>query len=191
MKKFTIEGDLMPSGGADVCRGENLLAVYKEEIYNLIGESDIEVVFYESTKTGNKGKRLTGLTAKSNVIAELISIEFEDSIISIDDEAFLNCESLNTIKLPNKLQSIGYDAFGNCDSINDVYYTSDIASWLNISFGSGSANPLNNGANLYLNGELATDIVIPDSVTRIGYWAFDGCTSLTSVTIPDSVTCFG
>ena len=111
MKLFTIKGDLMPSGGADVFKGENLLAVYKAEIYKLIGESDIEVVFYKSTKSGNKGERLTDLTAKSNVIAELISIEFENSIISIAEKAILNCESLKTIKLSNKLQSIGSHAF--------------------------------------------------------------------------------
>ena len=32
------------------------------------------------------------------------------------------------------------------------------------------------------------DIIIPDSVTCIGGWAFDGCKELTSVTIPDGVT---
>ena len=31
-------------------------------------------------------------------------------------------------------------------------------------------------------------LVIPDSVTKIGGWAFNGCTSLQSVVIPDSVT---
>ena len=32
------------------------------------------------------------------------------------------------------------------------------------------------------------EVVIPDSVTTIGNWAFYKCTSFTSVTIPDSVT---
>ena len=33
-----------------------------------------------------------------------------------------------------------------------------------------------------------TSITIPNSVTTIGFWAFSCCTSLESVTIPDSVT---
>ena len=36
-----------------------------------------------------------------------------------------------------------------------------------------------------------TSVAIPDRVTTIGNWAFDGCSSLTSVTIPDSVTTIG
>ncbi|MEG2065526.1 MAG: leucine-rich repeat domain-containing protein, partial [Clostridia bacterium] len=36
-----------------------------------------------------------------------------------------------------------------------------------------------------------TSITIPSSVTSIGYRAFDGCTSLTSITIPSSVTSIG
>ena len=36
-----------------------------------------------------------------------------------------------------------------------------------------------------------TDIVIPDSVTNIGDYAFWNCRSLTNIVIPDSVTCIG
>ena len=36
-----------------------------------------------------------------------------------------------------------------------------------------------------------TSITIPESVTSIGYAAFDNCRSLTSITIPESVTSIG
>ncbi|MBO4777877.1 MAG: leucine-rich repeat domain-containing protein, partial [Bacteroidales bacterium] len=40
-------------------------------------------------------------------------------------------------------------------------------------------------------GMCATSITIPESISRIGSWAFYGCTSLTSIIIPKSVTYIG
>jgi len=48
-----------------------------------------------------------------------------------------------------------------------------------------------NGITTLIRCETLTGIIIPDSVTSIGYKAFEDCTSLTSVTIPDSVTSIG
>ena len=36
-----------------------------------------------------------------------------------------------------------------------------------------------------------TSITISNSVTSLGWWCFSGCTSLTSITIPNSVTSLG
>ena len=99
---------------------------------------------------------------------------------------------------------IGEDAFYDCYSLTSVYIT-DIASWCRIEFSNSQANPLYtlNGSypdnvvnpfinvNLYLNNQLVTKLVIPDSVTSIGDYAFHGRTSLTSVIIGDSVTSIG
>ena len=92
------------------------------------------------------------------------------------------------------MTSIGYSAFSSCKSLTGVYIT-DIAAWCNIKFsvnvGNYTSNPLLHAHNLYLNNELVTNLVIPDSVTSIGERAFSFCRSLTSVTIPDSVTSIG
>ena len=144
---------------------------------------------------------LTSVTIPDNVTSissdafygctSLASVTIPDSVTSIGNYTFEGCSSLTSVTIGNGVTSIGDDAFFGCSSIKDVYYTGDVSSWLGISFSDPDSNPCRYGANLYFDGKLLTDIVIPDSVTSIGSDAFYGCTSLTSVTMPDSVTSIG
>lgn len=45
--------------------------------------------------------------------------------------------------------------------------------------------------NLYWNGELLTELVVPEGVTSISDRAFYNCDSLTSVTVPNGVASIG
>jgi len=120
----------------------------------------------------------------------LTSVTIPDSVTSIGSYAFSYCDSLTSVTIGNGVTSIDSYAFGDCTGLKSVYIT-DIAKWCAISFDGYYSNPLCYANNLYLNGELVTNLVIPDGVTSIGSYAFYECTSLTSVTIPDSVTRIG
>lgn len=123
--------------------------------------------------------------------SNLTSVIIPDSVTSIGSSAFEWCDSLTSITIGKGVTNIGGYAFSECSSLTDVYIT-DIAAWCKISFNdSNTANPLNYAQNLYLNGTLVTELVIPSGVTSIGNYAFYEYDSLTSITIPDSVMNIG
>ena len=120
--------------------------------------------------------------------SSLTSIEIPNSVTSIGKYAFEYCSSLTSIEIPNSVTSIGTNAFYICSSLSSVHI-SDIVAWCNIDFDNTLSNPIS--GNLYLNNEKVTDLIIPNDVTTIKKYTFAGCTSLTSIEIPNSVTSIG
>ncbi|MBQ8546610.1 MAG: leucine-rich repeat protein [Clostridia bacterium] len=123
-------------------------------------------------------------------LEEYCSLNFKQYFQMCRKNLIIDGKQVDNLIIPDSVTSIRGYAFAYCDSLTSVNYLGTVEQWCNISFGNSYANPLCNGADLYLNGELVTELVIPDSVIEIDV-AFKGCTSLTSVTIPDSVTSIG
>ncbi|WP_206173260.1 leucine-rich repeat protein [Treponema ruminis] len=134
------------------------------------------------------GKLFNGAFSKCS---GLTSVELGNGVTSIGENTFYYCSGLTSVEISDSVTSIGKYAFSGCSGLKTVYYAGTIEQWLGIQFEGVASNPCCNGADLYINGEKLTKLVVPDSVTSIGEYAFSGCSGLTSVEIPDSVTSIG
>jgi len=145
-------------------------------------------------------KGIENLSIPNNVVAigenafyrcsSLTSVIIPDSVISIGEYAFSFCSSLESITISSSVTSIGQYAFYGCSSLANVNYLGAIEDWCKID---GLDNLMNYGTGnktFSLNGQVVTELVIPDTVTSIPYYAFAN-TNITSVTISDSVTSIG
>ena len=112
------------------------------------------------------------------------------SVTSIGKYAFYGCSRLTSVTIGNSVTTIGDYAFYDCTSLKSVYI-SDLSAWCKIYFETSYSNPLYQAHNLYLNGELLTELTIPDDIAEIKNYTFYDCYGLTSVTIPESVTTIG
>ena len=113
------------------------------------------------------------------------------SVTKIGQNSFYHCTNLTSVTIPNTVTSIGNFAFYGCTGLRQTNYTGTIAQWCNIDFGNIESNPITRSRNLYINNQLVTNLVIPNTVDTIKNYAFSYDSCITSVTIPNSVKSIG
>ena len=156
---------------------------------------------------------LTSVTIPDNITSigvyafsyctSLTNVTIPGSVTNIDDRAFYYCENLTSITIPDSVTSIGTNAFYNTNYYNDesnwvngVLYLSDCLININNDFNLTTDYTIIDGTRI-IAGYAFNDctslksVIIPDSVTSIGSGAFSGCTGLKRVEIPNSVTSIG
>lgn len=140
----------------------------------------------------------------------LTSVSIPDSVTSIGKRAFMDCKRLSSVYLPGNINSIGQNAFRECYGITFMVDTDSYALQYckknNYKYtvitgliqGDYEYQVLADGTAeiIGLMNRSLESVDIPVElagipVSSIGDYAFQGCTKLSTVSIPDSVTSIG
>ena len=147
-------------------------------------------IFGEQVKEYIIGDNVTSIGSNAfRNCSGLTSVIIGSRVKSIGEWAFFGCSGLKSINIPEGVTSIGNSAFSGCSGLTKAEFAS-IESLCKISFENVNSNPLSYAKHLYINGEEVKDVVIPNNVSSLNY-TFSGCSYLTSINIPNSVTSIG
>ncbi|MBE6574088.1 MAG: leucine-rich repeat domain-containing protein, partial [Ruminococcaceae bacterium] len=156
----------------------SLDAVYISDMASWCG---IEFV---SNNTSNPLSIAHKLYLNGELVEDLV---IPEGVERIEEYAFKNFSSISSVTLPKSLKYVGIYAFYGCSSVKSVHIK-DLKQWCGIDFEYALCY---DAFDLYLNGELVTDLVIPEDVEFVTHYAFYNVGSITSVTIPENVKSMG
>jgi len=134
-------------------------------------KNESKAFIYEHNVLFNKDK-----TTLISYRAKEANYVIPDSVTSIGECAFLECNSLTSIIIPDSVTSIGVCAFAFCNSLTSINIPDSVTTIANHAF---------------YNCKPLKSIKIPDSVTSIGDCAFEECDSLSPQVKSDIIQRFG
>lgn len=114
------------------------------------------------------------IALQSNTSVEVIlDLSKVTNMKKIDTNAFMECNSLCEIILPECITEIGKNAFAQCTNLKTIQLPDSITS-------------IKQEAFAYC--KKLSKINIPNNIQEIGAWAFTGCQSIESIIIPETIT---
>ena len=126
--------------------------------------------------TGPMADYSTGNMPWYSYRSDITTVELENGVTSIGNNAFAYCSSLTGVTIPAGVTSIGNYAFIFCSELADVVIPASVASI---------------GTGAFSNCGSLTGVTIPDGVTSIRERTFTHCGSLRDVALPAGVTSIG
>ena len=152
------------------------LSAVVSHIYAATGDYLIKITVSEG-ETLSLGKDSTVSFIGST--AETINYSLRSAVIKAADlntYAFINCQGLASVTLPNSITSIPSSVFYGCTSLASVTIPDSVTSL---------------GGSCFRDCSSLLSVTIPNSVTSVGSYCFAYCTSLLSVRVGIDMTTLG
>ena len=212
--KDTVEATFIPYFFAKSCQELKEVIIENPDKITKISESAFDCCY--ALEGFTIPANVTEIGSRAFALCRFNNIEIPGKVEKIGDYAFFKCVGITSVVIPDSVNSIGEYAFKGCSKLKEVkfpstYYTIGEGAFDETQYTGTEADFV-----ITEDGELTkyrgndTEIVVPDSVTRIGTVfsgnkditkivlpdgllyleedAFKGCSSLTTINLPDGLS---
>ena len=168
---------------------------------NVLYSKDMtQLICYPALKSDEEfhtPQTVTQIKAYAFRYSRVKKVYLTEGVVSIGNDAFNACQYLEWLDVPSTLKNVGTFAFqlaGDARTFNVNIH--DLAAFCNLTLASYQAFfGLNHSGgqvnNVYLDGQLVTDLVIPSNITKINDFVFGGFNGLKSVTFEGDMESIG
>ena len=121
------------------------------------------------------------------------------TVDNIQPEAFMACETLETVEIPNSVSIIAAGVFFDCINLKEITIPDSVTTIIFNAFeGCSSLKKVvlpkglkNIAIRAFMNCTSLTEITLPEGITAIESNAFDNCSALTNINLPNRLEIIG
>ncbi len=107
----------------------------------------------------HEGKPVSGIFKNGFKGYPIKSVVIPDSIVTIEEKAFMDCAALESVDLPTSVKTLGFSVFANCSALNgiDLTFVTDI------------------GSTCFYNCAALRDVYLSTALNSYNFDMFSGC----------------
>lgn len=155
----------------------NLSSVKIPGTVKTIGKDAFRVAGYKVSKlTVTMEKGITTIGNNAFTATNIYELNIPDSVKTIGDGAFLNCDKLQKVTMGDSVTKIGTGAFQSCGELTSIRLSNNLTEI---------------PESMLYNCPKITKVTLPAKIKKIGKGAFCLCKNLKDITIPSGVTSIG